>query len=978
MNTFLPLLRDTAFDSLMSKRIYNVLLIASPYDAFMLEDDGRVDELVFNEYTSLSLRYPPRFTHAVNEAEACALLSERHFELVIVMPNMANNDAFTVANNIKAAHPDICMVVLTPFSKEVSQRMAHIDLSRIDYVFSWLGNAELLIAIIKLMEDSLNAPHDVSEVGTQAIVLVENSVRFYSSALPIIYHTVLEQSREFSKEALNEHLRMLRMRSRPKVLLARHYEEAIALCHTYRDHLLGVITDMCFYKNGARNEVAGYELAQQLREQDEHLPIILQSSNKENELYAKKLDIPFIEKRTRHYPLLLQEQIKQQFGFGPFIVTDPTTQQAMARIDNLRDLQRELPKIPDEVLYHHLEANHLSRFLYSRALFPIAEVLRRHKASQYANMDEARRNISSLISQYRHMKHDGVVAQFEGNTFDEYSQFARIGKGSLGGKGRGLAFMSQLLARQAISHECANIKVPKTVVVCTDVFDAFMESNQLYPIALSNAADSDILAAFEKATLPETLLTDLRQLLSSTTRPLAVRSSSVLEDSHFQPFAGVYATYMIPRTDAEQTWQLLRSAIKAVYASVFFKESKQYLTATQNLIDQEKMAVILQEMVGEAHGTLFFPTLSGVARSFNFYPTENEKPDDGVVSIALGLGKQIVDGGKALCFNPQHPRRCLQTSDARTALKETQRSFFALNLENTLTVTTCNDGYNLVNVPIDRLFPTFKAAPYVFSTYDLRNEQLIAGYHPEAGKAVVTFEELRRAKRAFTDNIARLLQLGKSGMGRDVEIEFAVQFHSPENMVFYLLQIRPMADYGTDFDQRIMDDALQHKEVLVHSAKVLGNGSVKSVQHIIYIRNRNFTPKERIELASVIAEVNARMQQEGKEYVLIGSGRWGSADAALGIPVSWSQISAVRAIVEHDISARHVDNSQGSHFFQNLTSLGVPYFTVTSQTTDSINHKWLSQTAATECYNGTVRIITLQHPLTICIDGKKAKGIIAY
>ena len=645
-------LRDTPFARLMTKRIYNVLLIATRYDAFTLEDDGRVDELIFNEYTSLSLRYPPRFTRVTDEEAALAELENHNYELVIVMPNMAGRDIFAAAASIKERYPDLPIVVLTPFSREVRERIAQADLTAIDYVFAWLGNPELLLAIIKLIEDKWNADDDLAEVGVQSILLVEDSVRFYSSALPHLYRIVLEQSREFSKEALNEHLKTLRMRGRPKIMLARSYEEAMQVLENYGDNLLGIVSDMSFMRNGEKDALAGYALAKMVKERDAHLPFILESSEAGNADYAKRLGVPFIHKNSKTYPQDLRQIIMDQFGFGDFIIRDPQTGKEILRITNLKDLQQNLYNIPDEALRNHLSHNHFSRFFYSRAMFPPAELLKRVDVSEYAEMDEARRFIFDIIVEYRRIKNSGVVAEYRKDRFDAYSNFARIGNGSLGGKGRGLAFMGTLVAgHPRLDDDRICVNIPRTVVICTDIFDEFMERNGLYPIALSDSSDAEILAAFERGVLPEALLDDLLALFDVVAHPIAVRSSGVLEDAHYQPFAGVYATYMVPRvSDKQAMLAMLRSAIKAVYASVFFKDSKAYMTATQNLIDQEKMAIVLQEVVGSEHGQYFYPTLSGVARSINFYPVGEEKPEDGVAKVALGLGAYIVDGGKSLRF----------------------------------------------------------------------------------------------------------------------------------------------------------------------------------------------------------------------------------------------------------------------------------------------------------------------------------------
>lgn len=970
-------LRDTPFASLMNKRVFNVLLIATPYDAFMLEGDGRVDEQIFNEYTSLNLRYPPRFTQVTGEEDAIKLLSDRHFELIIVMPNLTNANTFGAANHIKSLYPDTPIVVLTPFSKEVSKRLANTDLSHIDYVFSWLGNAELLLAIIKLIEDRMNAPHDVSEVGVQTILLVEDSIRFYSSALPLLYHLVLQQSREFSKEALNDHLKTLRMRGRPKIMLARSYEEAMRICHDYADNMLGVISDISFTREGKKDAKAGIRLAQQLQAAHPHLPIILESSDESGKHYAEALGLPFIQKRTKSYPQDLEREVMLHFGFGDFVVTDPHTHEQLFRIRNLKELQDFLPRIPDEVLFHHLCNNHISRFLYSRAIFPPAEILRMHDAQQYRNMDEARAFILQLIAAYRQMKNGGVVAVYQKDRFDQFGQFARIGNGSMGGKGRGLAFIHNCLWREGVSTESEHfhVRLPKTVVVCTDVFDRFMAQNELYPIALSSSTDEEILQAFLQGTLDSDTLDDLLHLLSSgRSAPIAVRSSSLLEDSHYQPFAGVYSTYMVPRSHSPQETLLhVQAAIKAVYASVFYRNSKNYLSATQNLIDQEKMAIVLQEVVGTEHTDgLYYPTLSGVAQSVNYYPSGKQRAEDGVVSLAVGLGKQIVDGGKSLRFSPAYPKHQMQLSDPQTAIRETQSAFWAVDLHQAPSLPTCHDDTYLRHVSIQKFPTTDGASPYLFSTFDRANDRMLSGCFPKQGRLIASFSGLLQSSQIpLASTIRELLHMGQRNMGRPVEIELAMQMEG-QCTTLYLLQIRPMVDLTEDTGSNLTLRTDGHT-LLLSASQALGNGLISDVSHIVYLPSTSYSANQSLRWAQQLAEINEHFVRTKQTYLLIGAGRWGSSDASMGIPVSWSQISAAAAIVELPISSRHIEASQGSHFFHNLTSLGIPYLTLSERDLSLYNKEWFACHASS---GEDIQQIALEKPLLIVVDGRRSQATI--
>ena len=969
--------RDTPFANLMNKRIYNVLLIATKYDSFMLEDDGRVDEQIFNEYTSLSLRYPPRFTQVTTEEEALNELKNRNFELIICMPNMDNRDIFAAASEIKVHYPNIPIVVLTPFSKEVSKRIANEDLSAIDYVFSWLGNSELLLAIIKLIEDKMNAPDDTASVGVQIILLVEDSIRFYSSALPHLYKFVLEQSQMFAKEALNDHQRTLRMRGRPKIKLARNYEEAVRIFDQYRDNMLGIISDMSFMHNGVKDPYAGYKFGQYVRKTGLIIPFVLESSEASNHIYAKELNASFIDKNSKSYPQDLKKKIMQRFGFGDFVILNPHTKEEIMRIKDLKDLQKKVFQIPDDSLVYHLSRNHFSRFFYSRAMFPPAEVLKHVDVSDYKDMDEARKLIFDLIVQYRRMKNTGVVAVYQKDRFDEYSNFARIGDGSLGGKGRGLAFIGAMVKRYPkLESDNFAVNIPKTVVICTDIFDEFMETNELYPVALGDADDETILRYFLRASLPSRLIEDLMAFFDVVKSPIAVRSSSLLEDSHYQPFAGIYSTYMVPKI--EEKYDMLRTvsdAIKAVYASVFYKDSKAYMTATSNLIDQEKMAIVLQEVVGSRYNDHFYPTMSGVARSLNFYPIGNEKAEDGIANIALGLGKYIVDGGQTLRFSPRHPHSILQMSTMDFALRETQTRFYALDLKNMAEAFSVDDAFNLVKLGLKDA-DAEGSLKYIVSTYDPYDQIIRDGYYPGGRKILSFVNILQHDVFPLADTLDQILRIGQQEMGRPVEIEFAVNMDPSDHTraTFYLLQIRPIVD-----NKEIMDEDLslvKNEETILSSTSVLGHGIVGDVQDIIYVKTGAFNSSNNQLIAYEIEKMNRSFTDQEKGYVLVGPGRWGSSDSWLGIPVKWPHISNARVIVECGLENYRVDPSQGTHFFQNLTSFGVGYFTVNPFKGDGwFDEAFLNAHPAVE-ETEYLRHVRFDAPITIKMDGKKSLGVV--
>ncbi len=975
-------LKDTAFQDLMQRRIFNVLLIASPYDAFMMEDDGRVEEQLFFEYVSLNLSSPPRVTKARSNAEALEKLEQNKFDMVITMPGVDISETFTGAQTIKSLYPDLPIVVLTPFSKEVSRRLANEDLACVDYVFSWLGNVDLLLAIIKLMEDKANAENDINNVGVQMIMLVEDSVRFYSSALPHLYKFLFKQSRIFATEALNEHEQMLRMRGRPKVMLARTYEEAVELYDKFGHNMLGVISDISFKRDGIKDTQAGIRLTEYLNERDPMLPVILESSDSENKAIVEKLGHQFIDKNSKKFPVDLGDAIMTTFGFGDFILRNPTTGQEIMRITSLKDMQYNIFKIPDETLFYHSRRNDISRWLYSRALFPIADIIKEHRFQDLSEAPVVKQLFFDLIVKYRKMKNRGVVAVFKKGRFDKYSNFARIGQGSLGGKGRGLAFIDSIIKHNPVCDDFdgITISIPRTVVLCTDVFDEFMSSNNLYPLALSDAPDAEILHHFLQARLPEYLIEDFFALFEVIDKPLAIRSSSLLEDSHYQPFAGIYSTYMIPHVkDKYEMLRLLSCAIKGVYASVYFADSKAYMTATSNVIDQEKMAVIIQEVIGKDVDGMYFPSFSGVGRSLNYYPINDEKPEDGVAEIAVGLGKYIVDGGAGLRFSPLHPEKVLQTSELDLALRDTQRRMNALDMTNVDADFNVDDGFNLLNLKVQDIAEK-GALKYLVSTYD-HNNAMLRDTDAGTGRKVVTFNNvLKHGVFPLAKAVDFMLTKGSQEMARPVEIEFAgivepdASTKEQHKGQLFWLQIRPIVDRKELVDDSMM--SARDEDVLLRSHTALGHGNVEGVKTIVYIRPEQFSSSRNDFIAREVAKINHEMVERNEGYILIGPGRWGSSDTALGIPVKWPHIAGAKLIVESSLPGYRIEPSQGTHFFQNLTSFGVGYFTIdTRRETGFVDYELLNSMPATyESEN--IRIVRFDSDLPIGINGMKGEGVV--
>lgn len=1007
------LLKDVTFANLMMRRIYNVLIVANPYDAFMLEDDGRVDEKIYNEYVELGLRYPPTFTQVSTIEEAREVMASTHIDLVITMPGNADNDAFSVARQIKAEDPEVRCVVLTPFSHGITRRMQDEDLSMFDYVFCWLGNTNLILSIIKLIEDRMNLEHDIQEAGVQLILLVEDSIRFYSSILPNLYNYLLIQSQHFSTEALNPHSATMRMRGRPKVVLARSYEEAWNVYDKFHDNVLGVISDVRFpmkttdspSRSGEglsgieKDPEAGLKLLRAIRERDEFVPLIMESSESENRAKAEAEGFHFVDKNSKKMSIDLRHILEEHMGFGDFIFRDPVTRKEIMRVSNLKELQDNIFIIPREAMLYHISRNHMSRWLTARAIFPVSQFLKTVTWRKLQDVDAHRQIIFDAIVQYRHMKNQGVVAVFDRGRFDKYAHFARIGDGSLGGKGRGLAFLDSIIKRnpKLDQFEGVSVQIPKTVVLCTDVFDRFMEQNNLYPIALSDIPDEEILRHFLHAQLPDAFIADFFAFFEATRSPIAIRSSSLLEDAHYQPFAGVYATYMIPwLSDKYQMLQMLAAAIKSVYASVYYRDSKAYMTATSNVIDQEKMAVILQEVVGSQHGERFYPTFSGVLRSLNYYPIGDEKAEEGIAQLALGLGKYIVDGGQTLRVSPYHPNQVLQTSELDFALRQTQTRFYALDCSDVSQDFKVDDGFNILNLKVKEA--DADGTLYgIASTYDPYDQVIRDGIY-EGGRKVITFSGvLQQNVMPLPEILQEAMHCGADAMKRPVEIEFACDLRGGK-ADFYLLQIRPIVDNMQSVDEDLR--AISDSSCLLRSDNTLGHGIIEDVCDVVYVKtDANYNAANNPEIAVQIEQLNQQFLASGGCYALVGPGRWGSSDPWLGIPVKWPHISCARIIAEVALPNYRIDPSQGTHFFQNLTSLGVGYFTIDAENTtksegssgeDTQSAKDEGENASRTSFfrkelldnlpavNETefIRHVRLPKPLRILMDGKKQLGVV--
>ena len=951
MNTVEPVLLKelyaTDYESLIDYRIRKILMICSNYDAFILEEDGQIEAQIYREYIELNLSNPPKFIWVQTAAEARELLNTVvGIDMVMCMYNVTDKEIFKLASEIKQDRPTLPFVLLTHFSKEVYRRLALQDTSAIDYMFCWHGNADLIVAIVKLFEDLQNAEHDILGVGVQAILLVEDSVRYYSTYLPELYKLVLAQTQEFLAETINEQQRKILKRSRPKILLATNLDDAMAMYEKYKSNLLGVISDVGFTVHkgeGPEKEKldAGIDLVEHIRKDDPMMPILLQSSQDSISADAERLGVGFLRKYSKTLMLQLSDYIKEEFAFGDFVFRDAERME-YGRAANLKELEKMMREVPDDILLANTSKNMFSKWFLARGLFTLGVRFKTVTESNFETVSDLRDYVSQQIHDFHALTGRGVIAHFDADNYGRHIWFSRVGEGSLGGKARGLAFLNSMVYKHGLARKYDNVKIsiPRTVVIATDYFDRFILENDLQYVIDSDISDEEILSEFVAARLPEELMDQLRVYVETVRSPLAVRSSSKLEDSSYQPFAGVYSTYMIPLVEnRNQMLRMLGKAIKSVYASVFYSGSRTYIQTTANLLSEEKMAVVVQSICGSEHDGLYYPMLSGVARSVNFYPLGNEKPEDGIVDLAFGLGKTVVDGGNSLRFSPKYPKKILQLSEPKLALRDTQKMMYALDLRPGAFKISVNEGINLAHSPVADILPGFSHPELVASTFSTENNRMLPGITAK-GPRVISFDAILKYNRFPLAQIIRdLLELCKEALMCDVEMEFSADIdyrHKDNALVLKLLQVRPVGEYGNDAKVSIADAEKNMQKVLVKSSKALGSGQIENITHIIHVPSDTFDSAKTIDMAKEIAKLNSIVRNEGGSYLLIGPGRWGSSDPWLGIPVLWSDISEAKIIVESAIPGYQIEPSQGTHFFQNITSLGVGYLTVDTVRRDGL------------------------------------------
>ncbi len=967
---------EIPFNKLMQNRIYNVLIVCSNYDYYLLEEDGRIDEQIFDEYTALNLRYPPNFSHAYSIKRALEKMESDNIDLVITWLD-ASKRSFEIAKRIKSVFPKIPIAALSHYSEELRKLLTDNKSSDIDFVFHWSGNIDIFLAIIKSVEDRMNAERDINEIGVKAILLVEDSLRFYSQYLPLIYKVVLKQTESFISEGLNEHRKMISKRGRPKILLATNYEEGIQLFDKYKDSLLGTISDVTYFKDGVKDKQAGFHFLNYVRKFKKNFPVLIQSSESKNGQKALDADAEFLDKNSETLGLDIKRYITKYFSFGSFNFWDPNKKCVIRKAVDLRSFQRAIAEVSIDSLVYHAKRNDFTKWLQSRSLFPLAKLFSKITYQDFSEEVEVREFLIKSVRAFRLYRSRGIIAKFEKKNYDEYLVFSRIGDGALGGKGRGLAFIDSFLKRHKVfkKYKDINISIPRTVVLSTEVFDEFMETHDLFTFVAKKHDDETILNKFISKPLPEWAVNDIETFLATSTKPIAIRSSSVLEDSLYQPFAGIFATYMVPPANPAKLLEMVTNSVKSVMASAFYKSSKAYIKITSHAIEESKMAVILQEVTGAEYEGLYYPNISGVARSINFYPLGNEKASEGIANIALGLGEIIVGGGKTLRFSPYHPKKILQLSTSATTQRETQKYFYGLDLNPDEYSVSLSEGINKKKLSL-RKAKKHASLKFVASTYDHQNNTIKPGTLHD-GIRVITFDNILKYDTFPLAHILQdLLRIGQKEMQHPIEIEFAVNLDVPEGdqKFFSFLQIRPIVEQN-NFDE-ILPDKIDTSDTIIFSETALGNGKYEGITDLVYVKPERFDAANNREIANAVDAVNQKFEEEGKKYILVGPGRWGSSDPWLGIPVIWPQISAAKVIVESGLDDYRVDPSQGTHFFQNLTSFKVGYITINPFINEGHFAVDYLNSLEASYENEYLRHIHFNKALDIIIEGKTKKAVI--
>ena len=966
------------FHELMAKKVTDILLVSSPYEAFIMEEEGRLAERIIHEYRGLNLSRPPMLTWVSTAREAMNALATKKFDLVITMPQVDEMDAYVLGRKIKALNPDLPVYLLIQNTSKHLLERQYAGRKSIDRVFVWSGNTDLLLALIKNLEDRMNVAYDTQRARVRVIILVEDSPIYYSSLLPLLYKEIVTQTQAVMEESINDEHRILRMRARPKILVADNYEEALELYHQYRPYLLSVFSDVRFPKNGQMHDKAGFSLLSMIRQENPDLPLLNLSSEESNRQSTEKIPAVFLNKNSPTLHSEIRRFFIQHLGFGEFVFRLPDGRE-FARASNLRQMETLLPSIPDESVYYHGLHNHFSSWLMARSEVMLASRLKPVKVSDYPEPGQLKDYLVNCIHERRKGRQKGIITELVSGSFDPDADFIKVGKGSLGGKARGLAFVStQLKENPKLQKKFENIdiQVPKCLVLSTEGFDSFITENNLQELATADLSDREITRLFQAAQFPGWLKIDLELFARHTAYPLAVRSSSLLEDAQFQPFAGIYKTYMLPNSHPDPVIRLDRLilAIKLVYASTYYQAPKSYVKSTFHRLEDEKMAVVIQKITGTNYDNSFYPAVSGVAQSYNYYPISHMKPEEGIAQIALGLGKTVVEGETSLRFSPMYPQFLPQFSTVDDILKNSQRFFYVLKMKGFPQNLDSDDNATLAKLDVEEA-KNHPSVRRLASVYSVQDHRIRDGVRTD-GYPVLTFADILKYRSfPLAEILTDILEIGRKGMGCPVEIEFAVNLdrEGDQRPSFDLLQIRPMGIRQQHMEVDIKEDDIS--AAFCYSTTALGNGCNTEIRDIVFVNPDGFDPARTVDIATEIGRMNRQLVQQQRKYLLIGPGRWGSADRWLGIPVKWHDISGVGAMIETTIENFKADPSQGSHFFHNITSLGISYLTNSQNGSDFIDWGWLQSlpTAEKTTYLNHVK---LDNPLTVKIDGKNSTAVI--
>jgi hypothetical protein len=976
------------FHNLMPFKVREILLVSSIYDAFIVEEEGLISELVIWEYRHLLLSSPPRVTHVISGKEAIQKAKSKKYDLIITMSKNIGMEPFEFGIQIKKICPELPIIILATDNADLHFCQQNISKKGIDKAFFWYGDASLFLAIIKYVEDSINAPYDTVNGNVQIILYIEDSIRDYSSMLPVIYSEIVNQTQRSISEDLNEMQRLVRRKARPKIILAENYEEGLKLYKKYNKNILGIISDVKYPKEGEINSSAGIEFISFVKRNNPTIPVMLQSTDSAKRLEAEKLGSYFIDKKSHTLMNDFNDFLLKYLGFGDFIFLEPLDKKSnkkreIGRASNLREFEAKLQSIPISSIRYHSNRNDFSNWLMARCEFKLAKKLRPQKVSDFKTVNEMREYLIKVFNESRRERQLAVMTDFSQQKFEFDYSYTKIGGDSLGGKGRGIAFIRTLLNRSKIQkkYENIDIAVPSTVAIGTDQFDKFITENKLqyFTDEKINMPDRKIAEFFQKSKIPDDLKQKLSIVIKNFKRPLAVRSSSLLEDSQNHPFAGLYSTYMIPNNHKDDKIRLdqLCQAIKLIYASVFYKESKVYIKSTSAKIDEEKMAIIIQELIGNEFDGWFFPTMSGVAQSYNFYPISHQKREEGIVNLAVGLGYLVVGGENNLKFSPQYPELIPDFSSTSSILKNSQKELYVLNTKKALFTLTEHEDNTLEKINVLDI-SKYGILNNIASTFD-KNDGIIRDYYSNEGPILITFAGILKYKTfPLSDILKNLLEEGKKSMGTEIEMEFSVNFdpNDIKKPFFGIIQIRPLVISKEHTQVKWNEEDIIKEKILIKSSKSLGNGIIENIKNIVYVKPDIFNSSKTIEIAKEIEKINSSL--EDKPYVLIGPGRWGTQDRFLGIPVKWSDISNVKIIVETNLENFNIKPSQGTHFFQNIISKEVGYINTDSKNIDNyINWEWLKNNKAYQDLK-FIKHIKLDKPLKIKLDGRFGRALISH